>query len=71
MKKIKKVGRPPLRPGSHRDARRYIALRQNEMKMLDSVAAESGKSFSTWARDVLLTAASQREGECVAPQANA
>jgi hypothetical protein len=55
MKKTKKIiGRPRIDPAATRSARRYVGLQHKEAAMFDSIAAEKGKSFSAWARGVLL-----------------
>lgn len=50
------AGRPPLDPRDRRSARREIALRPGEARLLDAAAESVGQSFSAWARDVLLAA---------------
>ncbi len=59
----KKMGRPPLSPGEHRSAHRDIYLREEEADLLDSLAMDAGKNFSSWARDVLLAVASEKKCE--------
>jgi hypothetical protein len=59
-KRRKKPGRPRLQPGERMTVRREISLRPREVRLMDSLAKEVGKSFSMWAREILLTAAEQR-----------
>src|SRR5437660_807616 len=57
MKKVrKKMGRPKLKPEQLRDVSRQVAFRTDEARMVDAMARKSGKTFSAWARAVLLSA---------------
>jgi len=56
-KNRKKMGRPKLPKMEQRSIRHFIGLRRDEVNTLDSIAASSGQSFSTWARNKLLAAA--------------
>jgi hypothetical protein len=55
----KKRGRPKLQPGERMTVRREISLRPREVQLMDSLAKEAGKSFSMWAREILLGVAGQ------------
>ena len=61
-KKVKKrMGRPPLVPGKRRSAKLNISLFAGEAKRFLALASREGKSFSTWAREVLVAAVDQLE----------
>jgi hypothetical protein len=46
----------PPKTGWHRDVSRRVSLQIKEAKVLDALAAKNGKTFSSWAREVLMTA---------------
>jgi len=54
----KKLGRPPLN-GKRMTERREIGLLPREARLLDSMARKANKSFSAWAREIMLAAAEQ------------
>ena len=55
VKKVrKKMGRPRTVPDSLRTARRILHLCPEEAVVVDKIVNKSGKSFSSWAREVLL-----------------
>jgi len=53
-KRRKRPGRPKVCPGERMTVRREISLRPREVRLMDSLAKEAGKSFSRWAREILL-----------------
>jgi hypothetical protein len=56
----RKIGRPKLKATDRRSAKMNVSLLADEAKRLDAIASREGKTFSTWAREILLTAASGR-----------
>jgi hypothetical protein len=54
VKKRKKMGRPRIKSQDRRSVSRDVSLRVNEARKLDALAKQAGKTFSTWAREVLL-----------------
>jgi predicted HicB family RNase H-like nuclease len=58
-KKRKKMGRPKIPQKNQRNISRQIALRYSEAIILRSAAKKTGKSFSSWAREILLEAAKE------------
>jgi hypothetical protein len=56
-KKVKKrMGRPPLIPGRRRSAKLNVSFLPSEAKRFEAIAAKHDKTFSTWAREILLAA---------------
>ncbi|HEV3258629.1 MAG TPA: hypothetical protein VG013_17265 [Gemmataceae bacterium] len=53
----KKMGRPTLKPEDRRSFRLEITLRPREAKALAALAKSNGKTFKSWAREVLLATA--------------
>ena len=57
LKKSRKpMGRPKLLPKDRRSENRGISFQPHEVVQLDAMARQAGKTFSTWAREVLLAA---------------
>jgi hypothetical protein len=62
-KKMKRRrGRPKLKASKRRSVALDVSLLPQEARRMTYLAADAGKSFSSWAREVLLSAA----GECEA-----
>jgi hypothetical protein len=56
----RKVGRPKLKRTDRRSAKMNVSLLADEAKRLDAIASREGKTFSTWAREILLDAVNGR-----------
>jgi hypothetical protein len=56
--KKKKMGRPTLAPKERKSAYLRVNLRKQEAKACEKLAKREGKTFSSWARGIILNAIS-------------